>query len=158
MGAAQVAQSEKGPSFAVRHSRGACRSKGLLVDQHPPDRFGELAGISTLAIAEPRRRRHEHPSGVWVTQQAREVCADVVARGDQPPGFLIHDRDSKFSRGFDEVFRSDGTIVIRTPIQAPNANACAARWVRTVRNDCLDRILILGRRQLEQVLRVYVTH
>ena len=48
--------------------------------------------------------------------------------------------------------------MIRTPIQAPNANAFAERWVRTVRSDCLDRILILGRRHLERVLRVYSNH
>ena len=71
---------------------------------------------------------------------------------------LIHDRDSKFSGGFDEVFRSERIEVIRTPIQAPNANANAERWVRTVRSDCLDRMLILGRRHLERVLRVYTNH
>jgi hypothetical protein len=48
--------------------------------------------------------------------------------------------------------------VIRTPVQAPNANAHAERWVRTLRADCLDRILILGRRHLEYVLRVYRRH
>ena len=67
-------------------------------------------------------------------------------RDEQPFRLLIHDRDSKFSHAFDEVFRSDGFDVIRTPIQAPNANAYAERWVRTVRADCLDRILIVGRR------------
>jgi len=56
------------------------------------------------------------------------------------------------------VFRTDGIKVIRTPIQAPNANAYAERWVRTLRSDCLDRILILGRRHLELVLRVYRRH
>ncbi len=71
---------------------------------------------------------------------------------------LIHDRDSTFSHAFDEVFRSEGFDVIRTPIQAPNANAHAERWVRTVRADCLDRILILGRRHLEHVLRIYRRH
>jgi putative transposase len=60
--------------------------------------------------------------------------------------------------GFDEVFRSERIEVIRTPIQAPNANANAERWVRTVRSDCLDRMLILGRRLLERVLRVYTNH
>jgi transposase InsO family protein len=64
----------------------------------------------------------------------------------------------RFSRAFDDVFRSEGTTVLRTPIQAPNANAYAERWVRTVRNECLDRILILGSRQLEHVLRVFVRH
>jgi len=65
---------------------------------------------------------------------------------------------SKLSRAFDEVFRTEGIRVIRTPVQAPNANAHAERWVRTVRADCLDRILILGRRHLEHVLRVYRQH
>ena len=63
-----------------------------------------------------------------------------------------------FSRAFDEVFRAEGIKVIRTPVEAPDANAFAGRWVRTVRADCLDRILILGRRHLEQVLRVYRRH
>ena len=77
---------------------------------------------------------------------------------EQPFRFLIHDRDTKFSHAFDEVFRTEGIEIIRTPIQAPNANAFAERWVRTIRADCLDRILILGRRQLEHVLRVYRRH
>jgi putative transposase len=96
------------------------------------------------------------PDGAWVAQQARNL---VMQLGDaQPFRLLLHDRDTKFSRGFDEVFRSQGIKVIRTPIQAPNANAYAERWVRTVRADCLDRILILGRRHLEHVLRVYCRH
>jgi putative transposase len=71
---------------------------------------------------------------------------------------LIHDRDSKFGGAFDEVFRSEGVRVIRTPVRSPNANAYAERWVRTVREECLDRLLIVGRRHLERVLPVYVTH
>src|SRR6266487_3923119 len=78
--------------------------------------------------------------------------------GEQPFRFLIHDRDSKFGRAFDEIFRAEGIKVIRTPVQAPNANAFAERWVRTIRADCLDRILILGRRHLEHVLCVYRRH
>jgi hypothetical protein len=71
---------------------------------------------------------------------------------------VAHVRDKNFSHAFDEVFRSEAIEVIRTPIEAPNANAYAERWVRTVRADCLDRILILGRRHLEHVLRVYRRH
>jgi transposase InsO family protein len=77
---------------------------------------------------------------------------------EQPFRYLIHDRDTKFSRAFDEVFRAEGIKVIRTPVQVPNANAFAERWVRTVRADCLDRILIVGRRHLEHVLRGYRRH
>src|SRR6266545_422514 len=95
-----------------------------------------------------------NPDGRWVTQQARNL---VMQLGDEHSfRFLIHDRDSKFSHAFEEIFRTEGIKVIRTPIQAPNANA--ERWVRTVRADCLDRILILGRRHLEHVLRVYRRH
>jgi transposase InsO family protein len=80
--------------------------------------------------------------------------------GEHEPQFrlLIHDRDPKFSRAFDEIFRSEGIEVIRTPTKAPNANAFAERRVRTVRSECLDRILILRRRHLEAVLRVYTNH
>ena len=76
----------------------------------------------------------------------------------QPLRLLIHDRDSKFGGGFDDVFQSEGIAVIRTPVQAPNANAYAERWVGSVRRECLDRLLIFSRRQLEPVLRVYARH
>jgi transposase InsO family protein len=72
--------------------------------------------------------------------------------------FLIHDRDSKFCAAFDEVFRSEGITVINTPIRAPQANAYAERFVRSIRTECLDWLLILGRRHLEHVLRVYTVH
>jgi transposase InsO family protein len=97
-----------------------------------------------------------NPDGGWVTQQARNL---VMQLGDEQPFlFLIHDCDTKFSHAFDEVFRTEGIKVIRTPVQAPNANAFAERWVRTVRADCLDRILILGHPHLEYALRVYQRH
>jgi putative transposase len=74
------------------------------------------------------------------------------------PRFLVRDRDSKFTRAFDDVFAADGIRTIKTPIQAPNANAFAERWVRTVRQECLDWMLIWGRRHLERVLDEYVRH
>jgi putative transposase len=72
--------------------------------------------------------------------------------------FLIHDRDSKFTASFDEVFRSEGIQVIHTPVRAPQANAYTERFVRTVRTECLDWLLIVGRRHLEHVLRIYFRH
>jgi transposase InsO family protein len=72
--------------------------------------------------------------------------------------FLIRDRDSKFSGPFDEVFRTEGVNIIKTPIRAPRANAFAERWVRTARTECVDWMLVLGRRHLERVLRTYAAH
>jgi transposase InsO family protein len=75
-----------------------------------------------------------------------------------PSRFPIHDRDTKFTHAFDEVFRSEGVRIIRTPFRAPQANAFAERWIGSVRRDCLDWLLIASRGQLERVLRVYVDH
>src|SRR5439155_20151508 len=97
------------------------------------------------------------PSGSWVTQQARNLVIDGGG-WERPMRFLIHDRDAKFSAAFDEVFRTEGIRVIRTPFRAPNANAHAERFVRTLREECLDSLLIVGRRQLERVLREYLDH
>jgi transposase InsO family protein len=102
----------------------------------------------------------DHPSGPWVVQRARELSMErerETAEGTMPR-FLIRDRDSKFTRAFDDVFASDGIQTIKTPVQAPNANAFAERWVRTVREECLDWMLIWGRRHLERVLDEYVRH
>lgn len=92
-----------------------------------------------------------NPTATWVTQQARQLVWSLEER-QRPVRFLVHDRDSKFTRSFDEVFRSEGVEVIRTPFKAPKANAFAERWVGSVRRDCLDWILIVSRRQLERVL------
>jgi len=98
-----------------------------------------------------------NPNTAWLIQQARNLLMDLDDRG-QRPRFLIHDRDKKFSRAFDAIFESGAITTIRTPILAPNANAHVERWVGGVRRECLDRLLIFSRRQLERVLRVYVQH
>ena len=98
-----------------------------------------------------------NPAGAWETQQARNVIETFVERKG-PIRFLIHDRDSKFTAGFDEVFRSDCIRTIRTPVRAPRANAFIERWIGNVRRECLDRILIVNRRNLERVLPVYIRH
>jgi putative transposase len=104
-----------------------------------------LAGITT------------NPDGRWVTQQARNL---LMGRDDDAVRlrFLVRDRDSKFTRDFDEVFRSEGIRVIKAPVQAPKARAHAERWVGSVRRECLDRLLILGRHHLQHVLTTYVAH
>jgi putative transposase len=99
----------------------------------------------------------DHPTGAFVTQVARNLVSDLADRG-RSVKFLIRDRDAKFCAGFDEVFRSEGIRVIKTPVRAPRANAYAERWVRTVRTECLDWLLVLGRSHLERILRRYVRH
>jgi hypothetical protein len=117
--------------------------------------FIEL-GTRQVRLAGVTRR----PNGPWVVQRAREFSMGEGERaaGTTTPRFLIRDRDSKFTRAFDDVFACDGTQVITTPIQAPNANAFAERWVQTVRQECLDWMLIWDRRHLERVLNEYVRH
>lgn len=95
------------------------------------------------------------PDSAWVTQQARNLDIDEQLSGVR---FLLRDRDARFSGPFDEVLRGEGVRVIRTPIGAPRANAFAERFVRTVRRECLDDVLISGRRHLERVLQAYVAH
>jgi putative transposase len=97
-----------------------------------------------------------NPNGSWVTQQARNLLLMLGERGRRLR-FLIRDRDAKFSRSFNDVFRSEGGEVVVTPVRAPTANVYAERWVRTVRTECLDW-LIVSRGHLQQVLRIYVQH
>ncbi len=70
--------------------------------------------------------------------------------------FLIHDRDCRFTLGFDHVFASEGMEIVRTPFRTPKANAVAERWVRSFRHECLDQLLILNQRHLTRVLKGYV--
>jgi transposase InsO family protein len=98
-----------------------------------------------------------NPDGAWMMQQARNLLMNLDDRR-QRPRFLIHDRDAKFSRAFDAIFHGEGIRVIRTPLQAPNANAHVERWVGSLRRECLDRLLIFSRRQLERVIHIYVRH
>lgn len=98
-----------------------------------------------------------NPDAPWVSQQARNLRLQLDGEGVRPL-VLVRDRDSTFTREFDEVFRCEGITVIKAPVRAPKARAHAERWVGTVRRECLDRLLILGRRHLQHVLAAYVAH
>jgi len=98
-----------------------------------------------------------HPTGEWVTQQARNLMFDLGRRADRFR-FLVRDRDTKFTASFDAVFADAGIAVLLSPPRAPKANAYAERWVSTIRRECLDRILIFSERQLVHVLTEYEGH
>jgi putative transposase len=104
-----------------------------------------LAGITT------------NPDGRWVAQQARNLLMRLDDEAVRPR-FLVRDRDSKFTRDFDEVFRAEGIRVVKAPVRAPKARAHAERWVESVRRECLDRLLIFGHRHLRHILATYTLH
>lgn len=72
--------------------------------------------------------------------------------------FLIRDRDAKFTAAFDAVFTSSGIQIVRTPVQAPRANAIAERFVGTIRRELLDRILIINQQHAMRVLHTFEKH
>jgi putative transposase len=98
-----------------------------------------------------------NPSAPWVAQQARHLSWTLAERPEMFR-FLIRDRDQKFTHDFDEVCRSEGIQIVRTPFRAPAANGVAERFVRTVRSECLDCLLILNQEHLERILAVFMDH
>jgi transposase InsO family protein len=128
----------------------------VLRRQNPRPRLDDrdrmvLAGFSRVLD------RKRCTTAFFVTQQARNVVAAMDSRRVLAR-HLVRDRDTKFSRSFDEVWRSIGARIIRTPARTPVANAYAERWVGTVRRECLDHLLIVNHRHLDRVLKTYVGH
>jgi transposase InsO family protein len=98
-----------------------------------------------------------HPTGAWMTQAARNLLMTLDERAHRFT-ILIRDRDSKFTAAFDAVFTASGLRVLTTPPRAPKANAYAERWVRTVRVECLDWLLVWNARHLHRVLTDFLQH
>ena len=122
-----------------------------------------LRRLYVLVVIEHDRRHvylvgiTAHPTGAWVTQQARNLLMQLGDRADRLQ-FLIRDRDSKFTAAFDAVFTGADIRIIRTPVRAPRANAIAERFIGTLRRECLDHILITGPHHLAVALREYIQH
>ncbi len=104
-----------------------------------------------------RRIRHwnvtAHPTAGWTAQQFR-----MIVPGDQPHRFVIHDRDTIYSEGVDRTLAAMGLIVLKTPVQIPQANAFCERLIGTIRRECLDFVIPINERHLAAVLREWVTH
>ena len=98
-----------------------------------------------------------YPTGAWTAQQARNLLMDLGERASRFK-FLLRDRDSKFTAVFDEVFAGNGTRIIKTPVRSPRANSFAERFVGTLRRECLDHVLILGKQHLRTVLAEFARH
>jgi putative transposase len=96
----------------------------------------------------------EHPDGEWVPQQIRNI--DILH--DELPRYLIHDRDSKFTRHADELLRGMGTEPVLLPPRSPNLNGRAERWIRSARTECLDHIIILNERHLRWALGEFMRY
>jgi putative transposase len=116
-----------------------------------------------LAVIEHATRRIRilgvtaHPNNAWVTQQARNLLMDLGDHAEQV-NFLLRDRDTKFTKAWDAVFTAAGIRTIRSPVQAPRANAITERWIGSCRRELLDQTLIWNQRHLLQVLREYEIH
>jgi hypothetical protein len=97
------------------------------------------------------------PNAAWVTQQARNLSWKLEDEG-MKLSVVIHDRDKKFAPEVDRVFQAQGARVILTPLMAPRANAYAERWIGSCRRECLDWMLVLNQRHLEEIIREYCIH
>jgi putative transposase len=98
-----------------------------------------------------------HPTSEWMLQMARNVTdeASGFLRGQR---YLLHDRDTKFSAAFQDVLRSSGILPLTLPPHSPNLNAFAERWVRSIKQECLSKLILFGETSLRRALTEYIDH
>ena len=143
--------------FLSAQAKGIVATDFFHVDTVSLRRYNVFVRDRGGATRRPRPRVTTNPNGPWVTQVARNFAAGLE-EARRCFRFLIRDHDTKFTATFDSVFASIGIETIRTPVRSPRANAYAERFVRTVRHECLDHLLVVSRRPLQSVLDEYVRH
>jgi transposase InsO family protein len=159
---ARLLPRERWPAFLVTPGTLLRWHRELVARRWTYPHTGQRRGLDPEVVEVERRRVHlagitAHPTGDWVVQAARNLLMDLGERADRFR-FLVRDRDAKFTVAFDAVFAAAGVQVLKIPPRAATANAYAERWVRTVRAECLDWLLIVNRWHLHHVLTTYLRH
>lgn len=144
-------------SFLRAQAQSILAADFFTVDNVWLRRYYVLVFLSLASRRIPYIAVTANPNSAWVCQQARNLLMELDDRHERVH-FLIHDRDAKFARAFDELLGSAGIRAVHTPYQTPTANAVLERFIGSARRECLDRLLIVGQHHLLHVLSVYVSH
>ena len=157
------ARIDPAPTAAKSPGRSSCGPRPLSPATSPPSKPSRCAGSTCCCVSTSppgpctSQGPRDHPSGVWVTQAARNL---FLAMPTGSPGRVpsCATAPTSSSTPFDEIFRTERMKILKTPVRSPVANAFAERWIATLRRELLDRTIIWNRRQLNKLVVDYIDH